>query len=112
MSNIVNLTIAKLVIQKCHVKDNFLNLTTLIFTGKSVILSQCYNVKVLHTAVFELSQLHTHTILAVNVLGNSSFINLTSNGLVIEYNEVNTDDIQHKILIEKLSRSIHQSCIF
>ena len=103
MSNIVNLTITKLVIQKCHVKDNFLNLITLIFTGKSVILSQCYNVKVLHTAVFGLSQLHTHTILVVNVLGNSSFINLTSNGLVIEYNEVNTDDIQHKILIENYS---------
>ena len=100
MSNITDLTLTKLVIEKCNIKDNFLNLSFLTFTGRGVIFSQCYHVKVSCTIVFGLTQMYTHTILAVNILGNSSFINLTSNGLVLEYNEVYANDIQHKILIE------------
>jgi len=60
---------ANLVIEKCNVEDNFLNFNTLLFTGKAIILSHCYNVKALHATVFRGLQTH---ILAINILGNSS----------------------------------------
>ena len=44
--------------------------------------------------------MHRSTIIAINILGHSSFINVTSNGLGIEYNEENVDNIYNKLLIE------------
>ena len=46
-------------------------------------------------------------ILAINVLGISSFINLTSSGLVIEYNEISCNDEDNKLLIENYLVSPH-----
>ena len=45
MSNIVNLTMAKLVIENCRIENNFFDTDRWILIGNGIILSHCYNVQ-------------------------------------------------------------------
>ena len=65
-----------------------------------MIFSHCYNVQLQNIIVWRSDHLHKTTIVAINILGYSSFINVTSHGLAIEYNEENVDNIYNKLLIE------------
>ena len=101
MSNITNLTMGKLLIENCTIENKFLNIDRWIFIGNSMVLSHCYNVQLQDVTVYKSKQwYHGSTILAVNVLGISSFINVTSHGLMIEYNEVKVDSVYNKLLLE------------
>ena len=96
MSNITNLTMAKLVIENCIVNVKRPNLLTI---GNGMILSQCYNVQLKNITVL-LGQLSRSTILAQNILGISSFINVKSIGLKINYSGVNAANEYNKLLIK------------
>ena len=100
MSNIVNLTMTKLLIENCKMENNILNIDRWIFIGNGMVLSHCYNVQLQDIAVYRSKQWHGSTILVITVLGISSFINITSNGLIIEYNEVYVDNVYNKLLLE------------
>ena len=98
MINITDLTIANLVIDKCRIENNVLNIHYRIFWANGMILSHCYNVQLQNITVYRTDQ-HRSALLVINILGISSFINITSNGLKIEYNEVNVDDKHNKLLL-------------
>ena len=101
MSNIVNLTMTKLLIENCKMENNVLNIDRWIFIrGNGMVLSHCYNVQLQDIVIYRSKQWHGSTILVVTVLGISSFINITSNGLIIEYNEVYVDNVYNKLLLE------------
>ena len=100
MSNITDLSMANLMIENCHIDNNFLNTTLQIFIGNGMTFSHCYNVQLQNITVWRSDHLYRTTIVAINVLGHSSFINVTSHGLAIEYNEENVDNIYNKLLIE------------
>ena len=101
MSNITDLTMAKLVIENCKIENNFLNIHLWYFIGNGMILSHCYNVQLQNITVL-LGKLHRSNILAINILGISSFINVICYALLIMYNEANVDDMYNynKLLIE------------
>ena len=65
-----------------------------------MILSHCYNVQLQNITVHRSEQWYRSAILVINVLGISSFINITSHGLAIEYNKVNVDNMYYKLLLE------------
>ena len=96
LSNITDLSMKKLVIQNCKVKNNFLNVHFLIFKGNSMILSHCYNAELQNITVYRSD--YRSTILAINILG--TFINVKSNGLIIQYNEFNVHGKISTLLIE------------
>ena len=98
MSNITDLTMANLVIENCRVKNNSLKIYYMIFRDNAVILSHCNNVQLRNISVY-INWSYRPSILAINILGTSSFINITSNGLTIEYNEENVDK-RIKLLME------------
>ena len=91
MSKISDLTMANLVIDSCKIKKNVLNIDRQIFWANGMILSHCYNVQLQNITVYRSDQYYRSALLVINLLGISSFINITSNGLKIEYNEVNGD---------------------
>ena len=101
MNNITDLTMANLVIQNCKIENNFLNIHLWYFIGNGMILSHCNNVQLQNITVL-LGKLHRSNILAINMLGISSFINVICCGLKIKYDEVNnsTDDIHNKLSID------------
>ena len=70
--------------------------------GNSMILSHCYNVHLEDISVCRFKRWYRSAILAINVLGISSFINITSHGLTIEYNtyKANVDNVYNKLLLE------------
>ena len=96
MSNIADLSMANFMIENCHIDNNFLNIPLQI----GMIFSHCYNVQLQNIIVWRSDHLYRTTIVAINVLGHSSFINVTSHGLAIKYNEENVDNIYNKLLIE------------
>ena len=100
MSNITDLTMAKLVIENCE-NHYFLKIYSRIFIGNGMILSHCYNIQLQNITIL-LDQLHKSAIIAINILGISSFINVTGYALLIVYNEANVDDMYNynKLLIE------------
>ena len=100
VSNITDLTMTKLLIENCKIQNNFLNIDRRTFIGNGMVLSYCYNVQLQDITVYKSKQWYGSTILAVNVLGISSFINVTSHGLTIEYNEVKVDSVYNKLLLE------------
>ena len=107
LSNITDLTMEKLIIENCEIEkiknvpDRYL--WTVIRMG--MFLSHCYNIQLHNVAVY--SSEYRSTVLAINVLGISSFINLTSSGLVIQYNEMNVNHTYNKLLIENYLLSFH-----
>ena len=96
MSNITNLTMVKLVIENCKV---YVKRPTFLTIGNGMILSQCYNVQLQNITVL-LGLQSRSTILALNILGISSFINVKSIGLKINYSGVNAADKYNKLLIK------------
>ena len=101
MSNITNLTMAKLEVKKCRIKDNFLNIDHQTFIGLGMVLSHCYNIYLQNIAVYKSTQWYKCNMLIMNVLGISSFINVSSHGIMIEYNDkINFENIHNKILLE------------
>ena len=116
MSNITNLTIAKLAIKNCEVKQIksivTINFSRWIFMGNSMILSHCHNVQLQNIEVYKSQlaptrQLNRFGILAIDVLGVSSFINLTTCALIILYSELNYNDTYNKLLIENYQIPSH-----
>ena len=97
LSNITDFTMERLMIENCKVEKNF---HYLIFKKRlsSMTLSHCYNGHLQNITIY--SSDYRSTILAVNVLGISSFINVKSNGLRIQYNEMNLDNSCSKLLLE------------
>ena len=111
MSNNTNLTMTKLLIENCKIENNFLNIRRWIFIGSGMVLSYCYNVQLQDITVYKSKQWYGSTILAVNVLEILSFINVTSHGLKVEYNEVKVDSDYNKLLLENYqipSSTIHR----
>ena len=100
MGNITNLTMTKLSIENCKLENNFFKIDRWIFIGNGMVLSHCYNVQLHNITVYKSKQWYGSTILAVNVLGISPFINVTSHGLKVEYNEVKVDNVYNKLLLE------------
>ena len=98
MSEITDLTMKNLVIHNCRIENNVLNIYYMMFWANGMILSHCYNVQLHNITVYRSDQ-HRSTLLVINILGISSFINITSNGLKIEYNEVDADDNHNKLLL-------------
>ena len=92
----------KLLIENCRIESNFFNIDRWIFLYKrnGMVLSHCYNVQLHDITVYKSKQWYGSTILAVNVLGISSFVNVTSHGLMIEHNEVEVDNVYNKLLLE------------
>ena len=78
MSNITDLSMANLMIESCHTDNNFLNISLEIFIGNGMIFSHCYNVQPQNITVWRSDHLYRTTIVAINALGHSSFINVTS----------------------------------
>ena len=100
MINITDLTMAKFVMENCKIENNFLDIDFQIFRRNGMILSFCYNVQLLNVTVYRSDQLYRSAILAINILGISSFINITSHKLKIKCNEVDVDYKYNKLLIE------------
>ena len=96
MSNITNLTMVKLVIENCKVN---VKRPTFLTIGNGMILFQCYNVQLQNITVL-LGRLSRSTILAHNILGISSFINVKGIGLNINYSGVNAVNEYNKLLIK------------
>ena len=116
LSNITDLIIAKLVIKNCEIKKITsavtIKFSRWIFIGDSMILSNCHNVQLQNIALYKSNsapsdQLNRCAVLAINVLGNSSFINLTSSALIILYSETNVHDKHNKLFIENYLVSPH-----
>ena len=99
MNNITDLALENLAIENCRVTNNFLKIYYMIFRDNAVILSHCNNVHLQNIKIC-IPQSYRPSILAINVLGTSSFINVTSNRLTIEYSEVNIGDKCIKLLME------------
>ena len=117
MNNITNLTMEKLVIENCTIakpKDVMLDFFHRKFIGNSMILSHCYNVQLKNVTVYRPDQLGRPNILAINTLGTSSIINLTSSGLIIQYNEVSANHKYNncKLLIENYLISSHAKFVY
>ena len=101
MTNITGLTMVKIVIENCEIKNNLSDIDhSWIFRRNGMILSHCYNVQLQDITVHRSDQLYRSTILAINMLGISSFINIISFEIKIMYNEVDVDDKYNKLLIE------------
>ena len=92
MSNITDLTMKNIQISNCQTTVN-------IFTklNHGMLLKDCYNIQLNRVTI--IGDI-THHLLTINTLENSSFINLTCNKLVLLYNEVNTSNKYHSLLIE------------
>ena len=92
MSNITNLTMKNIQISNCRTTIN-------MFTkfDHGILLKDCNNVKLNRVILIGDT---VHHLLSVNTLGNSSFVNLTCNRIVLLYDEVNTSNKYHKLLIE------------
>ena len=74
----------KLLIKNCKIENNFFKIDRWIFLGNGMVLLHCYNVQLCNITVYKSKQWYGSTILAVNVLGISSFINVSSHGLIVE----------------------------
>ena len=106
MTNIADLTTKKLTVKKCEIDTKMLtkmlsNITiSLHYTEKSIVLINCLNVESINITLHGKNPCYTHSLMGVNVLGNSSFEYLTSNGFAVEYHEANVTGIYHKLLIK------------
>ena len=91
---------ARLVIENCRIENNFFDTDRWILIENDMILSHCYNVQLQNIIVHRSEQWYRSAIVVINILGISSFINITSHGLAIEYNELNVDNMYNKLLLE------------
>ena len=92
LSNIADVTIKDILLSDCQTTSN------VDVTKFAMQLKDCYNVQLNRVTITGES---SHYLQAVNVLGNSSFLNLTCNRLVLLYNEVKvTGKHLHNLLIK------------
>ena len=105
MSNITDLTMENICIRNCHKKDiiNFFikKWSYTDFKDYSVFLKNCYNVYLNRTTIIKTNNTwsSTHSLLTLNTLGNSSFVDLTCNRLMLLYNETHVNNSYHNLLI-------------
>ena len=106
MSNITDLTMATICIRNCHKKDiikkNFKNKWSYDgFKDNSVFLKNCYNVYLNRITIIKANNTYSskHLLLTLNTLGNSSFVDLTCNRLMLLYNEAHVTNSHHNLLI-------------
>ena len=111
MSNITDLTMENLVIDNCRIEKNVLQIHHWIFWANGMIISHCYNVQLQNITVYRSDQKRS-ALLVINILGISSFINITSNGLKIEYNEVNVVDNHSKLLLRNYQIPLYTKNIY
>ena len=97
ITNITDLTIAKLVIENCNIENDIDDWT---YKKNGLILSNCYNVHLQSITVYRSDQLYNSTILALNIFGVSSFGYVTSYALKIQYDETKVDYKNNKLTIE------------
>ena len=106
MSNITDLTMETICIRNCHKKDiiqkKFKKKWSYAdFKDNSVFLKNCYNVYLNRITIIKLNNTlsSTHSLLTLNTLGNSSFVDLTCNRLTLLYNEAHVTNSYHNLLI-------------
>ena len=102
LSNITDLTMKNIAIKKCGITTKrLLNSSILLYyEERSIIITQCLNVQLKHITIYGKNQYHTHSLLGINVFGNSSFENLTSNGFEVAYNDAYFNGTYHKLIIQ------------
>ena len=104
MNNITDLIVKNIVVKNCGiVTKKFLNISVFFYTEKAIILTHCLNVQLRNITIFGKNQFYTHLLVAINVLGDSSFQYLTCNGFQVEYKEANVSGTNHTLLIENYS---------
>ena len=92
LSNITDLTVQDILLNDCQT-TSYINVTNF-----AMLLKDCYNVQLNRVTI---TGENTHYLQAVNVLGNSLFLDLTCNRLLLLYNEVNVNGkYQHNLLIK------------
>ena len=92
MTNVTNLVIKYMVINNCTKRHSNISI--------DLLLEECYNVQLIHIEVFG-GLVHDRCgLVAMNILGNSVFTGLKSNGVMLLYGEVEAQGKHHKLLIE------------
>ena len=106
MSNITDLTMKTICIRNCHKKDIIKKIfkkkwSYADFKDHSVFLKNCYNVYLNRITIIKTNNTLSskHSLLTLNTLGNSSFVNLTCNRLTLLYNEAHVTNSYHNLLI-------------
>ena len=94
MTNINDLTIRDIQLNDCQTTSNSLSNKKHVF---AIQLKDCYDIQLNSVTI---TGKFSHHLIAVNALGNSSFINLACNRLVLLYNEVNMNNKYHNVLID------------
>jgi len=92
MTNITNLAMKNMVINNCTKQHSKIR--------ADLLFEECYNVKLIHIKVFGGLTYSRCGLVAINILGSSVFTDLTSNGMIVWYDEVNVQDKHHKLLVE------------
>ena len=101
MNNIADLTVKNIVLKQCGIiTKHLVNLSIFFYTEKAIILTHCLNVQLKNITIFGKNIYYIYPLVAINILGNSSFEHLTCNGFAVEYNEANAHGKDHKLLIE------------
>ena len=100
MTNITDLTMKNIRISDCWTISKLE-----LFTKFAILLKDCYNVQLNRVTIIGGLGIErfAYILLAVNTLGNSSFVDLTCNRLVLLYYKVNVNDKYHNLLIENYS---------
>ena len=96
LRNITNLEMKSITIKNCTRQHSYAFYADLQ-------VEHCYNVHLAHIKIFGGSKLFKFGrcgVRAVNVLGSSIFTDITSNGIRVEYNRIDTQRKHHKLLIE------------
>ena len=101
LTNITDLTVKNIALKNCGmITKKLVNISIFFYTEKVIILSHCLNVQLKNITIFGKNQFYIYPLIAINVLGNSSFEYLTCNGFAVEYNEENVNGTNHKLLIQ------------
>ena len=106
MSNITDLTMENIRIRNCHKKDKITKYSKkrwsyADYKDNSVFLKNCYNVYLNRITIIKANNTWSskHLLLTLNTLGNSSFVYLTCNRLMLLYNEAHVTNSYHNLLI-------------
>ena len=101
LSNITNLVVKCMSIINCTKRYIYYNQNLYYVVYTDLLIKHCYNVQLAHVKMFVESTSQRCALIAVNVLGNSEFTDLTSNGIRLVYNnQINRQEDDHKLLVE------------
>jgi len=92
MTNITNLVMKNMVINNCTKRHSNISI--------DLLLEDCYNVQLIHIVVLGGLAHDRCGLVAINMLGSSVFTDLTSNGIMLLYGEVEVQVKHHKLLIK------------